>query len=245
MTTSYANFAALYDTLMDDVNYPAWLEHYRALLQLSPGEKLVDLACGTGAFSIPLAKQGFAVTGVDISRNMLSLAQEKARQAGARLQFICQDMQALQLPSRVSAVMCGCDGINYLRDEQSLRRCFAAVYAALRPGGRFCFDVSTREKLQAMAGQMYGEDRDDVSYMWFNEYNPQRQLLTMDLSFFVRQENGLYARFSETHVQRGHTKEELQSALHEAGFADCRFYSEHTMSPAQAGDMRMHIVCKK
>lgn len=66
-TDAYRGLASLYDLLMDDVDYDAWLDFYLAQVRLPRGCRVADLACGTGAFALRLAKLGFAVTGVDIS----------------------------------------------------------------------------------------------------------------------------------------------------------------------------------
>ena len=74
----YGDFAGMYDPLMKDVDYDSWAEY---LLRFLGAEKLrvTDCACGTGAVSIPLAKRGYKVTGLDASEEMLRIAAENAR----------------------------------------------------------------------------------------------------------------------------------------------------------------------
>lgn len=218
-TDAYRGLASLYDLLMDDVDYDAWLDFYLAQVRLPRGCRVADLACGTGAFALRLAKLGFAVTGVDISEQMLSLAQEKARAQGLRVQFVRQDMERLALPRPVTCLLCGCDGLNYLWTRTQLLHFFRRAHANLLPGGALLFDLSTYEKFLSMDGQLYGEDREEVSYLWFNALNRESRRLTMDLSFFVRQEDGRYRKFTERHVQAAHDMEELAPLLREAGFA--------------------------
>ena len=81
---AYQAFAGLYDALMDDVDYDAWVGYYLALLGrmgVTP-RTLCDCACGTGAMSVRFARQGMRVTGVDLSVDMLELARQKALQYG-------------------------------------------------------------------------------------------------------------------------------------------------------------------
>lgn len=242
---AYTQLARLYDTLMDDVDYDAWAAYYGKLLALAPNNRVADLGCGTGAFAIRLAKQGHAVTGVDLAEGMLARAQENARAAGVKILFARQDIQKLTLPKPVDAILCACDGINYLTTLLAVRRCFAAVFAALKPGGRFAFDVSSQSKLTGMAGQLYGEDREDLSYLWFNDYNSEKHLLRMSLTFFLKQENGLYRRCTEEHLQRAHTQSELQEALAQAGFADIHVYGDQLLLPPKQGEKRLHFAAQK
>ena len=64
------------------------------------------------------------VTGADLSGEMLALAQKRARQSGVQAMFIQADMCALELPQRVDALVCACDGVNYLLDDARLNAFF-------------------------------------------------------------------------------------------------------------------------
>ena len=79
----YEGFARAYDYLMADVDYDAWAERYLMLAAEFCDDVLtaVDCACGTGALTVRLAEKGIAVTGVDISEEMLRIAGGKRPQA--------------------------------------------------------------------------------------------------------------------------------------------------------------------
>ena len=113
----YTDFAYAYDRLMNDVPYEAWARYYAGLLELysiRPGARCVECACGTGSLTIPLAKLGFSMTGMDLSAEMLNLAQQKAREQGMLIPFVRQDMRRLAVQRPVDAVLATCDGPNYL-----------------------------------------------------------------------------------------------------------------------------------
>ena len=242
---AYREFAALYDRLMDDVDYDAWAEHYRSLLQLKPGEKVAEMGCGTGEMSIRIAKAGCSLLATDLSPEMVCVAQDKARAHGAQVAFAVQNMAKFAVPRRVHAIFCACDGVNYLTDLKQVKSCFAHVFASLRPGGRFAFDISAPAKLYSMAGQMYGEDREDMTYLWMNELKEEKRLLEMSLTFFVQQESGLYKRFFERHIQRAHRPQELTALLEEVGFTDVQALSGMTMQPCTDADERIHFLSRK
>ena len=161
----YQGFAELYDELMDDVNYEGWADHYTRLLSIYGirSGKVCECACGTGSLTLPLQKRGFQMTGVDLSREMLWQAAQKARKNGIAIPFVQQDMRSLNLHKPVDAVLATCDGVNYLLTEEDLLGFFRAAKRAILPGGALIFDVSTPYKLKNIlcSGLMY-EDRDDV-----------------------------------------------------------------------------------
>ncbi|MFR1759357.1 MAG: class I SAM-dependent methyltransferase, partial [Christensenellaceae bacterium] len=74
---AYQALARVYDRLMDEDERRLWAESTLALLRgagVAPGGAVADLACGTGALSIPLAQAGYRVTAIDINEQMLTQA---------------------------------------------------------------------------------------------------------------------------------------------------------------------------
>jgi len=245
----YEDFAGVYDALMDDYDYDAWAQHYLEMMRSAEGElpaRAVECACGTGSLTVRIAQQGVSVVGVDLSKSMLRRAEEKARKWGVQAAFVCQDMKRLQLPRRVGAVLATCDGVNYLTRPEDVKAFFAAAYAQLIPGGKLCFDCSSRHKLETVMGNaFFGEERDGIATLWQNRLNVETHVLTMDVTFFVREEDGRYRRIREEHRQRAHSEEEILSWLAEAGFVNAESYGEMRDDAPKADDMRIHYIAEK
>lgn len=245
----YDDFAGVYDALMDDYDYDAWAARY---LHLMSGEdaarpaRVAECACGTGSLTVRFAREGLNVVGVDLSRSMLWHAEEKARQWGVAPVFVCQDMRKLTLPRRVGAVLATCDGVNYLTSESDVRAFLRAAFAALLPGGKLCFDCSSRHKLEDVMGDaFFGEERDGLAVLWQNHLNAQTHVITMDVTFFVREEDGRYRRFREEHRQRAHSEQELRQWLAQEGFEDIQIYGEMRLDAPKQDDLRIHYVARK
>lgn len=245
---AYEAFADVYDALMDDVDYDAWAAYYLALIDgqgVAP-RTLCDCACGTGSLSVRFAERGLRVTGVDLSGEMLSRAQAKARERGVQAMFVRQDMRALTLPRPVDALVCGCDGVNYLVDDAAVSAFFERAHASLRPGGALAFDVSSPYKIEHILGNgFFGEERDDVAYLWSNRFDGKRRVVTMDMTFFVREQGGLYRRFAEVHEQKAHAPERLRELLETHGFADIKIYGDRTFAPPEETEPRVHIAATR
>ncbi|MBQ7455963.1 MAG: methyltransferase domain-containing protein [Clostridia bacterium] len=240
----YTDFAAVYDRLMRTVDYDTWARYYAALLKKAgvADGPVCECACGTGELTLRLARMGYRMTGVDLSQEMLSLAQQKARDQGLTLPFVRQDMCRLALHRRQRAILCTCDGVNYLLTPERARRFFRAAYGQLVPGGALIFDVSTPEKLQNTLGNhTLGCQDEDVSYVWQNAWRPRAHTVEMQLSIFVRQEDGCYERFEERQTQRAYSEEELRAMLEETGFARIRIYGGLTQRAPREGAERWHV----
>lgn len=120
--------------------------------QIHPPAQLIDLACGTGTLALALSTQGYQVLGIDLSHEMLALAQQKHVQDELAKQVCLQwqqaDMREFLVDTPVDAVLCHYDSLNHLSNESELRATFIRVAQALKPGGLFIFDLNTLENYQ-------------------------------------------------------------------------------------------------
>lgn len=122
----------------------AWTERTgqevdRALRMLRPqgGERILDLACGSGRHSIELARRGFSVVGADISAELIEIARRDAAAAGLELDFVEGDLRELELEGEFDFVLNLNDGaIGYFESDEENRRTFEVISRSLRPGGR-------------------------------------------------------------------------------------------------------------
>ncbi|MBM7615919.1 class I SAM-dependent DNA methyltransferase [Alkaliphilus hydrothermalis] len=242
----YNDFAYVYDRLMEDVDYQRWVEYIEEIFrrqQVSP-KKILELACGTGNITIPLADKGHEVMAIDLSQDMLMVAKDKALSKGKEILFIQQDMTELQLEGEFDTVLCMCDGINYIIGETQLLDLFKKIKNHLVEGGLFIFDISSYYKLQNTLGNhTFGENQGDLCYLWENYFDEEEDILEMNLTFFIQEKN-LYKKFEEFHQQRAYTAEELLGLLKEVGFNAINYYNEFTFEEVQENSQRIFFVCR-
>ena len=244
----YADFAQVYDRLMQDVDYAGWAAYYMSLLQkagIEPGALVTECACGTGGLSLTFCER-YQLTGLDLSQEMLSIAAAKLRLQGKQIPLVRQDMQKMNLQKPQDAILATCDGVNYLRDEQSLQRFFQGAYRHLKPGGVLCFDVSSYYKLSHTLGNnTLTSTQGDVHYIWYNGWDESKRLLQMALHFYVRGSQGQWQYLLETQAQRAWLADELKSQLTEAGFSSICIYGDRTYAAPDGQSPRHHIMATK
>ncbi|MGG1400476.1 class I SAM-dependent methyltransferase [Bacillus salipaludis] len=219
---SYEQFAYLYDELMKDAPYDEWVRFVQDRLKENgdSGVRFLDLACGTGELSIRFAKEGFDVTGVDLSEDMLAVAQAKSEEQGMSISFYQQDMTELEGHGSFDVIGIFCDSLNYLKTEEDVLQTFSSVYQHLKPGGIFIFDVHSIFKIsQIFINQTFAINDEHVAYIWNSFPGEFPNSVEHDLSFFVLDEkSGMYDRFDELHFQRTYPVEDYKNLLHQAGF---------------------------
>lgn len=185
------------------------------------GQRILDLACGTGTLAIELVRQGYEVWGVDLSADMLHQAEKKAVKSKQNVQFRRQDMRQLQLPQAFDLVTCAYDSMNYILDLAEIGEVCRRVHRHLDPGGIFYFDMNSLHALANIWGtKVEAEDDDETPYIWTSTWEPDKQLSSLQATFFVRK-GELYERISEIHVERGYPREDVLAVMAEAGFSQC------------------------
>ncbi len=123
-------------------NTLAEIDFLLEVLQPPRGAEILDMGCGTGRHTIELAKRGYLVTGVDISRGMLAEADKAAREAGVEVEWIQGDATRFVAPRLYDAAICLCEGAFGListNDDpvQHDRAILQNIYDALKPGSPF------------------------------------------------------------------------------------------------------------
>lgn len=245
---AYTGFAEVYDTFMDNVPYEEWCRWYVEILKkygISDGLAL-DLGCGTGSMTELLARAGYDMIGLDNSEEMLNLAMKKREESEYDILYLLQDMAEFELYGTVRAIVSACDSVNYILEEDELCEVFRLANNYLDPKGIFVFDFNTRYKYEEVLGERtIAENRDDCSFIWENCYDPADEINEYDLTLFVREEDGRYRKFTETHYQRAYDLEQIKSLAEQAGMVFVEAYDAYTMSQPDAGSERICVILRE
>jgi SAM-dependent methyltransferase len=207
-------------------------------------ENLADIGCGTGNITIPMAKRGYKMTGLDLSEEMLSLAEQKSQEAGVPVRFLGSDMRSFSLGFRADAAISSFDCINYLLKTADVEAAFWRAHENLEKGGLFIFDVATPYKYKnVLAGNSFVFENDDVFMTWENYFNEKSGICSFYLTFFLR-EGELYRREEEEQRQRCYSLKTIKKLLKSAGFTVIGEYSDIDFSPLTEESERAFFICK-
>jgi SAM-dependent methyltransferase len=240
-STPYSRYAAVYDQIGQRVFGERIAEATLIWLQqrgVTP-RRIADLACGTGAATLVLARTGAETMGIDRSPEMLTLAQKAAHNAKLSIRWLEQDLRDLTLPIAIDLATSFFDSINYLTEDNDLSSVFSRVAEALVNGGYFVFDLNTRRRLAEGWGNtsLIVADRDDLFGAYRSWFEPDTGLSPLVLTFFVRQhdDESLWERFDEEHVERAFELDDVQNELMSAGFQVIEMRSFHDGSGTLGG----------
>lgn len=244
---AYTSFAQVYDLFMDNVPYEEWgafLQEQLAAHGIEDGVVL-ELGCGTGRMTRIMAAYGYDMIGVDNAIDMLSLAMAK-EEADSGILYLLQDMQELSLNGTVRAIYSVCDCMNYILEEEGLLQVFCHVREFLDENGIFLFDMNTPYKYrELLAENTFAENRSEGSFIWENYFDDKEQINEYDLTLFIRNEDGLFEKYEETHYQRSYEMEQVRSLLEKAGLTVLGIYDAYTDSPHTKETERAMFIAKK
>ena len=243
---AYKNLAVSYDRLTNDVDYEATVDFYYEILKkegLKP-RTAVDLACGTGSVTAILARKGLQVIGVDMSKEMLTVAQQKAADLENPPLFLCQSLQTLYLPRGVDLAVCALDSLDYITDPADCAEAIRRTYKVLNPGGIFIFDVNTPEKLRAMDGQVFLDEDDDVYCVWRGDFDEKNNICSYGMDLFQRK-GTLWERSFEEHREYAYSADQLVGYLKAAGFTHIRVYADRLFEAPREEEQRIYIKARK
>jgi SAM-dependent methyltransferase len=200
----------------------------------APPASILDVPCGDGRLSLPLARLGYAVTGVDISPENIAYARQDA---GAR--FEPGDLRDLPDVGAFDVVLSWGNSFGYTTPRETPRT-LAGLRRALRPQGRLILESLTvaeaflTSPLQERARYTFG----GVTMAATNAYNPRESRLESEWHF--TDEHG--AEECAAGVHHVHTTGEVARMLQDAGFADIELYGPDGTRPYALGDHRMIAV---
>lgn len=245
---AYESFASVYDLFMDEINYDEWVSYVEKLwnrFDLKPNI-VCELGCGTGNISLRLAEKGYETIGIDISADMLSEAKMKAEQNGTDVLFLLQDMREFELYGTVNSIVCLCDSLNYITDDEDMQQVFNLVNNYLHPGGLFVFDLNTEYKFKEIYGEnTFSETDEDAVYIWENYYDEEERINEYYLNFFMKNETGTYDRTQEEHFERAYSLDEIKRFIEKSGMKFEAAYDAFTFEPVKENSERIYVVARE
>lgn len=243
---AYTDFAALYDSFMEETPYDEWCDYIVSVLRK---EKIDDglvceLGSGTGEMTRRLQSKGYDMIGIDNSDSMLNVAKAKEDE-NSNILYLCQDMREFELYGTVRAIVSVCDSVNYILEEDELTQVFKLVNNYLDPKGLFIFDFNTKYKYECVIGDTtIAENRENESFIWENYYDPEEDINEYDITFFVK-EGELFRRFSETHLQRGYTVSTMKELIKKSGMEFVNAIDADTHGEVTSESERVYIIARE
>ncbi|MFY0631753.1 MAG: class I SAM-dependent methyltransferase [Flavobacteriaceae bacterium] len=211
--------ATIYDGMNTDLTD---LKFYKKWLPKNKNARILELCCGTGRLTLPIAKEGYNITGVDITFTMLEEAKTKALEAGLEIEFIQADIRTLDLSEKYDLIFIPFNSIHHLYQNEDLFQAFKAVKNHLKENGLFLLDcynpniqyITEGEKEQKTIAEFTTKDGRDILIKQKMRYENKTQINRIEWHYYINNEFDSIQNLD----MRMYFPQELNSYLEQNGF---------------------------
>ncbi|MDD7464611.1 MAG: class I SAM-dependent methyltransferase [Anaerococcus sp.] len=234
----YKDFAYIYDKLSFDIPYDFYAQNIKELMKKHKikTDRMLELACGSGMLTKYFFDEFKSIDALDLSKEMLEVFDAKFMRNDVTLYQ--EDMTTFLKEDSYDLIVILLDSINYVLDENDLKRLFKNFYKNLKKGGLLVFDINSLYKMEEVFGDnSYIYEYEDIFYTWDN--NREDDLIYMYLDFFLENEDGTYRRIKENQVQRIYRPDFIKNELVSFGFEDIETFDEDTFTEVKDNTQRI------
>ena len=198
------------------------LEFYKRWLPKNKEARILELCCGTGRLTIPIAKDNYDITGVDFTTTMLEQAKINATKAGLDITFIEADIRTLNLEEKFDLIFIPFNSIHHLYKNEDLFNALSSVKNHLKAEGLFlldCFNPNIQytvesEKKEQDIAKYTTKDGRAISIKQKMRYESKTQINRIEWYYFI---NGKFNSIQNLDM-RLFFPQELDSYLKSNGF---------------------------
>lgn len=238
--------ANVYDGMNNDLTD---LKFYKKWLPKKKEARILELCCGTGRLTLPIAKDGYKISGVDITSSMLDQANAKALEAGLTIDFIKADIRILDLPEKYDLIFIPFNSIHHLYQNDDLFQVFNVVKSHLKENGIFLLDcynpniqyIIEGEKEQKEIAKYITKDGRKILIKQKMHYENKTQINRIEWHYFI---NNKFDSIQNLDM-RLYFPQELNSYLEHNGFKIIHKFGNFKEEEFNNSSEKQIFVCKQ
>jgi SAM-dependent methyltransferase len=224
------------------------LQFYKSWLQKNKDARILELCCGTGRLTLPIAQDGYDISGVDYTGSMLKKAKIKASELGLEINFIEADIRTLNLQERYDLILIPFNSIHHLYNNTDLFKALNVVIKHLNNGGLFlmdCFNPNIRyivdgEQEQKEIAAYTTDDGREILINQTMRYESKTQINRIEWHYFI---NGQFDSIQNMDM-RMFFPQELDSYLESHGFEIIHKFGDFEKETFNDNSEKQIFVCK-
>ncbi|MCD8166096.1 MAG: class I SAM-dependent methyltransferase [Bacteroides sp.] len=225
------------------------LPFYKKWLPSDKNARILELCCGTGRLTIPLAGEGYSITGVDNSSSMLKQAKLKATKAGVKIDFMEADIRTLDLSDLYDLIFIPFNSIHHLYKNQDLFETFRVIQKHLKEDGLFLLDcynpdihyIVEAEKVLTNMAEYTTRDGRKVVIRQRMSYESSTQVNRIEWHYFI---NDAFHSIQNLDM-RMYFPQELDEYLKQSGFKISHKFGNFEEEEFNDRSEKQIFVCKK
>lgn len=234
---AYDTYAPAYEDFNHGYMYERWTGRLLETAEQAglEGNRLLDIACGTGLSFVTMLERGWKVTGCDISPAMLEIAQEKF---GGQAELFVADMRELPDIGEFDLIWAVNDPLNYLLSVDELEAALDGMRRNLAPQGIALFDINTLVTYRTFWSQKVAIEQNGRRLVWQGRLSPE-DVTPGVLAEAIFEEVGAEGS-AHVHRQRHFSREEVEAAFRKVGLECVAVYGEQDGVLSPGLDENLH-----
>ncbi|WP_032121537.1 class I SAM-dependent methyltransferase [Clostridium amazonitimonense] len=225
----YEELSKYYDIVFEKNN--ATVEFL--LENLKKHQKVIDLACGSGTYSIELAKNKMKVLGIDLDLDMINLAKKKSDKL-ENVNFVCENMMNLKniAKGEYSSIFCIGNSLVHITDRETIKALFKDIHDVLEPQGELIVQIINYDRIIKYNVDhlpTIKRDKEALEFIRKYDYNKEEDLVYFNSELIIGNEEN--HRYENTVTLLPLRKDELELMLLDIGFSHMEFYGGFNKIP--------------
>lgn len=239
----HKEFSEIYDVFMKHVNYNSWYKFLKNYIKQKG--LILDLGCGTGEFIYRFLKDDFEVVGVDLSQDMLNIADKKIKEKNLKnnnYKLINENIINFVNDKKADYIICNFDTVNYLKDEKEFIKFIEKSSENLKKDGYLIFDIVTEEIFdEIFENGIFLDEEPEYTSIWrYEKKSKKKYFVEIDLFIKQNKDDNLFRKYNEQHYKFIYEPEWIVETARNNGF---EIYD--TATNPKFGESRIFFIFKK
>lgn len=215
-------------------------------LELTGKERILDLACGYGRHALSLARRGYDITGVDITKEFIEDAMQNANAEGLNAQFIHSDIRDLHFANEYDVVLNLADGaIGYLESDEENLKLFDVISNALKPGGKHFMDICNAEYAEHYFPAQYWDAGENAISVSKFEWDAKKRIMIFGDHTIVYGEPAMKPDIQYGAPQRLYSIDEIDKIWKQRGMQVVQTFADYYGKDSSYKELQLMVYTRK
>ncbi|HRG87433.1 MAG TPA: methyltransferase domain-containing protein [Chitinophagales bacterium] len=248
---NFKEYAKLYDVIYADKDYKAEADYVIAFIKKHhpKATTILNLGCGTGKHDTHFTKAGYRVTGVDMSENMVGIAQKNAKKNGINADFVCGDIRTVRLKKKFDVVVSLFHVMSYQTTNADVLNALETAKTHLAKNGLLIFDFwhgpGVLTDLPAVRSRKFKTKDLSLTRVSVPTLHTAENVVDVKFELYYKTgKNKQYSYLEELHRMRYFFEPELQLMLEQKGLLITGRYEWMTEKAPAANSWNALLICQ-
>lgn len=228
---TFSEYAKFYDLLYRTKDYKYEFENIIKRIPINEIDNVLELGCGTGTYSVIAAEYFENVSAVDLSQDMIQLAQLKNHRTN--ISYSVNDLCKVEFLEKFDFIFSLFHVFSYLTSIDSLKEAIKTASNHMKAGSFLCFDVWSSagfvsNKLETRRKEALNSDGSRIIRYSYSNHNPTEETVLVNFDFVVLEKLEAPKFFQERHLMKYWSKETICSVANDFGLSLVESFDLHT-----------------